>query len=256
MFLHSPLCRAVLLCNNNFMNAHKKLAVFDWNGTLFDDMEATHIATNACLNFFNIPEITIEEEQELFTFPLIHFYEKIGVSVDHYLKHAEEVGDLFHSVYNTHKENCHLANGAIELLDWLTHHDVTCKILSNHNQTTLDNDVSNFNIDHYFETISGNVDPATIITGMNKFERLEAFIQENGYAAQNTFIIGDSHEEPELARKMNILGISITGGLLSPRRIEKYKKDYVIDSLTEVPALLSKEWGLEMPTNMGKTSLA
>ena len=26
-----------------------RLAIFDWNGTLFDDMEATHIATNACL---------------------------------------------------------------------------------------------------------------------------------------------------------------------------------------------------------------
>ncbi len=91
---------------------------------------------------------------------------------------------------------------------------------------------------------------------MNKFERLEDFIQENGYSAENTFIIGDSHEEPELARKMDILGISITGGLLSPSRIEKYKKDYVIDCLTELPEILSKEWGLEMNDNMRKTKLA
>jgi hypothetical protein len=55
---------------------------------------------------------------------------------------------------------------------------------------------------------------------------------------------------------MDILGISITGGLLSPRRIEKYKKDYVINSLTEVPALLSEEWGLDMLNNISKTSLA
>lgn len=238
------------------MNEHKKLAVFDWNGTLFDDMKATHIATNASLNFFDIPEITLEREQELFTFPLIHFYEKIGVSTDHYLKYAVEVGDLFHSVYNMNKGNCHLAEGAIELLKWLTKNNVTCKILSNHNQETLNNDVAHFEIDHYFETISGNTNPATIITGMNKFERLEAFIQENGYSTKNTFIIGDSHEEPELARKMDILGISITGGLLSPARIEKYKKDYVIDSLWEVPALLSKEWGLEMPLNTDKSGLA
>jgi len=256
MFLHSPLCRAVLLCHNNFMNADKKLAVFDWNGTLFDDMEATHIATNACLNFFDIPEITLEEEQELFTFPLIHFYEKVGVSVDHYLKHAKEVGELFHSVYNTHKEHCYLAKGAIELLNWLTEQDVTCKILSNHNQAILNNDVAHFNIEHYFDEISGNVDPATIVTGMNKFERLEAFMQENGYSAESSFIIGDSHEEPELARKMNILGISITGGLLSPARIEKYKKDYVIDCLTELPEILTKEWGLKLPQNMSKTKLA
>ncbi len=231
------------------MNAHKKLAVFDWNGTLFDDMEATHIATNACLNFFNIPDITLEQEQELFTFPLIHFYEKMGVSVDHYLKHAEEVGELFHNVYNTHKENCHLAEGAITLLDWLKSQGVVCKILSNHVQTTLENDIDRFDIAHYFDTISGNINPATIITGMNKFERLDMFLNENGFSRDNTFIIGDSHEEPELARKMDILGISISGGLLSPARLEKYKKDYIIDSLTEVAPILDKEWGLDMPQN-------
>jgi len=212
-------------------------------------MEATHIATNACLNFFNIPDITLEQEQELFTFPLIHFYEKMGVSVDHYLKHAEEVGELFHNVYNTHKENCHLADGAITLLDWLKNQGVVCKILSNHVQTTLENDIDRFDIAHYFDTISGNINPATIITGMNKFERLDMFLNENGFNRDNTFIIGDSHEEPELARKMDILGISISGGLLSPARLEKYKKDYIIDSLTEVAPILEKEWGLAMPQN-------
>lgn len=230
------------------MNAHNKLAVFDWNATLFDDMEATHIATNACLAFFDIPPITLLEEQEIFTFPLIHFYEKMGVSADHYLKHAEEVGEIFHKVYNTHKENCHLAKGAEELLQWLKENDVTCKILSNHVQTTLENDIDRFNIAHYFETISGNVNPATIISGMNKFERLESYLNENGYETKNSFIIGDSHEEPELARKMDMMCISISGGLLSPNRLQKYKKDYVIDCLTELPAILSKEWGLPPPT--------
>lgn len=231
------------------MNAHKKLAVFDWNGTLFNDMEATHIATNACLNFFDIPEITLEQEQELFTFPLIHFYEKMGVGVDHYLKHAEEVGEIFHNVYNTHKEHCHLADGAVTLLEWLKGNNVACKILSNHVQTTLENDIDRFDIAHYFDTISGNVNPATIISGMNKYERLDLFLNENGFNRDNTFIIGDSHEEPELARKMDILGISISGGLLSPARLEKYKKDYVIDSLNEVAPILVKEWGLSTPQN-------
>lgn len=226
------------------INTHKKLAVFDWNGTLFDDMEATHIATNACLNFFDIPDITIEQEQELFTFPLIHFYDKMGVSIDRYLKHAQEVGEIFHNVYNTHKEHCHLADGTIELLDWLKENGVICKILSNHVQTTLENDIDRFDITPYFDTISGNVNPATIISGMNKYERLDLFLNENGFTPPNTFIIGDSHEEPELARKMDILGISISGGLLSPARLAKYKKDYVIDSLNEVAPILVKEWGL------------
>lgn len=238
------------------MNSNTKLAVFDWNATLFADMTATHIATNACLDYFDIAPITREQEQELFTFPLIHFYEKVGVSVDRYLEHTETVGEIFHKTYGLHKKDCVLATGAEDILSWLKDNNVTCKVLSNQSQDILDDDIARFNVGHYFDEVSGNNNPATIVTGMNKFERLEAFIQENGYSTDNTFIIGDSHEEPELARKMNILGISITGGLLSPARIEKYKKDYVIDCLTELPEILSKEWGLKLPQNIGKTKLA
>jgi len=221
------------------------LAVFDWNATLFDDMAATHIATNECLAFFDIAPISLEQEQELFSFPLIHFYEKMGVSADEYLKHAAEVGDIFHLHYNKHKQDCTLKVGALDVLKWFKNEGVTLKILSNHVHETLEGDIARFGIEGYFDAVSGNKNPATIIEGMNKFERLEAFLTQNGFSADKTFIIGDSHEEPELARKMDILGISITGGLLSPARIAKCKKDYVVDELTELPAILAREWGLD-----------
>lgn len=221
------------------------LAVFDWNATLFKDMKATVHATNASLAFFGLPPMSLEKQQELFSFPLIHFYEKAGVNIDDYLKNAEHVGWLFNEKYNALKTDCPLMKGAIEVLEFLKSHNVTCKILSNQMQHVLNQDVSRFEIDHYFETISGNHDPATIVTGMNKYERLRDFMNENGFTPERTFIIGDSHEEPELARKLNILGISIRGGLTSDERLENYKKDYLIDSLTELPTILTKEWGFK-----------
>lgn len=222
------------------------LAVFDWNGTLFDDMAATHVGTNQSLAFFGKGPITIEEEQEAFTFPLIHFYEKMGINADEYLKHAEEVGDLFLSVYERENVKCGLAEGATDLLEWLRNQNVVCKILSNHRQEHLERDVRRFGIEHYFEEISGNANKATLVSGLSKRGRLEDYMGKNGYAPEKTFIIGDSHEEPELARQLGILGISISGGLLSPRRLEHYKKDYVIDSLTELPAILVREWNLAL----------
>ncbi len=222
----------------------KKLVVWDWNGTLFNDMAATHIATNASLDFFGIPPISIEKEQEIFTFPLIHFYDKMGVPVDTYLKHAKEVGDLFHSTYNSHKSNCTLAKDTIKILKWLDHQNVTSIILSNHRQNTLDQDVKDFGIEQYFETISGNENPATIISGLNKQNRLEDYIQKHNYNHSHIMIIGDSHEEPQIAHNLDIIGVSISGGLLSPARLEKYKKDYIIHCLSELPDILSQEWNL------------
>lgn len=207
-------------------------------------MAATHIATNASLDFFGIAPITLEKEQEIFTFPLIHFYEKMGVPVDQYLEHAEEVGNLFHDTYNAHKSNCTLAKDTVKILKWLDHNDVTSMILSNHRQHTLDFDVKDFGIEKYFETISGNENAATIVSGLNKQNRLEHYIQSHHYDHDNVMIIGDSHEEPQIAHHLNIMGISISGGLLSPARLQKYKKDYVIDCLTELPTILTQEWNL------------
>ena len=226
------------------MTKNKKLIAWDWNGTLFDDMAATHIATNASLNFFDIPPITIEKEQEIFTFPLIHFYEKMGVPVDTYLEHAEEVGHLFHDTYNAHKSNCTLAKDTLKILTWLKTQNITSMILSNHRQDTLNADVHDFGITDFFETISGNEDTATIISGLNKQQRLVDYMDKHGYTPDNVMIIGDSHEEPQIAHALNIMGISISGGLLSPNRLQKYKKDYIIDCLTELPPILENEWNL------------
>ena len=222
----------------------KYLAVFDWNSTLFDDFPATFVATNDCLAFFDVPPISEESLREKFTFPLIHFYEKAGVPVDEYLKNTPALSDIFHTKYNALKTQCGLMAGTIEALEFCKQHNMRSIILSNYNQEPLEDDVARLGVEPYFETISGNQDPEAITSGTNKLERLESYMTAHGFEAQNTFIIGDSHEEPQLARQLSILGISMAGGLLSARRLEKHKKDYVIESLNELPAILEKEWHL------------
>jgi phosphoglycolate phosphatase len=69
-------------------------------------------------------------------------------------------------------------------------------------------------------------------------------MKDHGFAPENTFIIGDSHEEPELAKRLGILGISMAGGLLSAERLEKYKADYIVQKLAEVRPILEKHWNL------------
>ena len=220
------------------------LAAFDWNGTLFDDTPATHTATNACMRSFGYPEITVERMQETFAFPLIHFYEQLGVPVDEYLARAEEEGDLFLSTYEMAAVDCKVMDGAFELLEWLNAKEVHCMVLSNHLQPNLEIDVNRLGVAPYMKTLSGNAERATITKGLSKQIRLEAYMEEHGFTPDKTFIIGDSHEEPDVARRLGLLGISITGGLLSTARLEKYKADYIIDKLHEVRPILEKHWKL------------
>ena len=218
------------------------LAVFDWNGTLFDDTPATHTATNACLRSFDRPEIDVATMQETFSFPLIHFYERMGVSADEYLARAEEEGNRFLEAYEPAAQNCTVMDGAFELLQWLNACGVHCMILSNHLQHCLDADVERLGVASYMKHISGNREKATLTQGLSKQIRLEAYMQDHGFTADKAFIIGDSHEEPEVAKRLGLLGISIAGGLLSASRLEKYKADYIIEKLAEVRPILEKHW--------------
>lgn len=220
------------------------LAAFDWNGTLFDDTPATLAATNACLKSFGRPEIDLHTMQETFSFPLIHFYERMGVNADDYLARAEEESHVFLSTYEKAATSCRAMDGAFALLDWLTDRGVHCMILSNHIQHCLDADVARLGFTHYMKTVSGNLTKATITQGLSKQLRLESYMEEHGFKPEKTFIIGDSHEEPELAKRLGILGISIAGGLLSAARLEKYKADHIVQTLHEVRPILENHWNL------------
>lgn len=220
------------------------LAVFDWNGTLFDDTSATLHATNTVLETFNKGPIDLLTMQENFSFPLIHFYERMGVAPDVYLERAEAEGMAYIEAYEKQYHTCSIADGAFELLEWLEERDVHSMVLSNHLQDNLHADVARLGITPYMKHISGNPERATITQGLSKQIRLEAYMKEHGFTPEKTFIIGDSHEEPELAKRLGLLGISISGGLLSPTRLEKYKADYIVHKLHEVRPILEKHWKL------------
>jgi phosphoglycolate phosphatase len=218
------------------------LAVFDWNGTLFADTPATHKATNACLEFFGCRCITLEEEQATFTFPLIHFYEKMGVDADTYLRHTDEASNIFLETYKRESAVCGLADGAIEMLEWLRTQNVHTMILSNHLAYELEADVARLGITPYMDHVSGNEKKATIASGLSKQRRLSEYMEANGFTPEKTFIIGDSHEEPHVAKALGLIGISITGGLMNAERLAKAAPDHIVDSLTEVRPILEKQW--------------
>ena len=162
-------------------------------------------------------------------------------------KNTEELATIFHTKYDQLKQNCDLMTGAIEALNFCQKHNMDCIVLSNYNQKPLEMDIERFEITKYFKAILGNKDLQAITSYTNKYERLHHYMEQHAYSPDKTFIIGDSHEEPELARKLNILGISMGGGLLSPARLEKHKKDHLIHCLHELPSILTQEWGLNKP---------
>jgi len=216
-----------------------KLIVFDWNGTLLADTIPGWKASNLCLEFFGHTPISLAHFRETFDFPVLHFYTKNGISVDEMLKHQDESNEVFQSSYEQFSANCRLRIGARALLDHCKANDYTCIILSNHVTEKIKTHTDRLNITHYFDYISAhNCDGTTILHKTTKIDRLKTYMNENNYVPEHTTIIGDSCEEPAIARHLNLTSIGITQGVISQTRLKKAAPNHIITNLNEVIDLI------------------
>lgn len=222
----------------------KKLAVFDWNGTLFDDAKSNFKAANECLKAFGRDPITIEHYRDTFDFPIIHFYERNGVNANDFLTDVDKSCDLFINTYEKNALKAPLRGGVVDLLEWLKDNNFEIIILSNHLSHLIQKQLERFEIWYYFDHVSGNTDQESVISKMNKEQRMMDFLAKSKIDASDSFIIGDSFEEPHIAQHIGMKSISITGGCISKERLLKAKADAMIDSLDEVPDILKGFWGI------------
>ncbi len=213
----------------------KKLAIFDWNGTLLDDTTANLIGFNNCLKLFNKPPITVEQYRDTMDFPLVHVYTRNGVSTDDYLKNFEDADKAFQDIYITEAKKAPLRKGTVDLLDYLLTENYDLMILSNQRIYDLNDQIAERHIHHYFKYISGNegYDPSHF-TRMTKADRFKEFWQAHDYDPAQSFIIGDSLEEPEVAKHFGLMAVAVSWGIISKERLEKANPDIMLDELSEL----------------------
>jgi len=219
----------------------KKLIVFDWNGTLLADARASWLAGNTCLEYYGAQPISFLQYRQSFTFPILHFYKKNGLSVDHILEHKDGANKVFQAEYERLAKNARLRKGAREQLHWLQANGYDAIILSNHITEKIAEHVHRLKIGAYFKTISAHdCDGTTIMEHTTKSERLKTYMKAYGYTSEDTYIIGDSTEEPEIARLLGLTSIGITDGYITDSRLKKAEPDYIIHNLQALRDILRK----------------
>lgn len=215
------------------------LAVFDWNGTLLDDVDAWVEGCNAALSVFGHPARDVAAWRELYTCPIIHSYEKAGVSIDEYLKKSDEANAAFYTAYLRAMNGVYrLRPHARAVLDDLKARGYHLTILSNHRHDLVQEEIAAAGLSSCFDHICGNLCDADITHKLTKKERLGAYIKTLNIDVAQSFIIGDSHEEPYVARALNLQSVAINGGYVSASRLSTAHPKLHINALSELLSVL------------------
>ncbi|WP_030895517.1 HAD family hydrolase [Streptomyces sp. NRRL S-474] len=205
--------------------------VWDWNGTLFHDIDAIIGATNAAFAELGLEPLTLEKYRELYCVPVPKFYERLIGRLPTEAE-WELMDDIFHRYYAEHRGACELTVGAAELLSGWRSAGRSQSILSMYVHEELVPLVRGFGIEPHFIRVDGRTGPS----GGSKAEHMVRHLGSlSGVAAERTVVIGDAADDAVAALHVGARAVLYTGGSHSRASLEAVGVP-VVDTLEEAVA--------------------
>ncbi|MET9804044.1 HAD family hydrolase [Streptomyces sp. NPDC006368] len=215
------------------MGKHGTHLVWDWNGTLLDDIDAVIGATNAAFEEIGLEPITLARYRELYCVPVPVFYERLMGRLPTDAEWAMMDG-AFHRHYWVRAEACGLTAGAAELLAARQDAGHTQSLLSLAPHEHLLPIVRRHGIEPRFVRVDGRTDTSTAGKAAHMVRHLKAL---DGVArAERVVVIGDAADDAIAAAHVGAKAVLYTGGSHSRASLEAVGVP-VVDTLAEAVAV-------------------
>lgn len=212
------------------MKTYKHI-VWDWNGTLLDDVGIVVDAMNSLLCKRDLPKLDSEKYKNIFTFPVKHYYEELGFDFTN--ESFEEVAKEYIDEIESDKYNYKLHDEAEKILNIINSKDIDQSILSACEENKLLNLVNQFGIDKYFVKVLGLNDHYAV----SKVNRGIEFLSSTGLKPDEIILVGDTIHDYEVAQKLGCDCILISSGHQSHERLNNLGVK-VITSINDIIEIL------------------
>lgn len=206
--------------------------IWDWNGTLLNDVDVNFEILNILLKRRSLPEFGGKEKYlDMFGFPIIDFYEKAGFDLvgERFEDIAREYSHLYDELFPT----VELYEKAEEVLRFFFNTGVNQVIVSASQQRLLTHQVTLHGIDHYFDDILGMRD----IYGKGKVSIARYWMAQKGLMGRQVLFIGDTLHDKEVADSIGCDCILVADGHNSKERLVSSGAT-VVDSIEEIIQLV------------------
>ncbi|MHA1893305.1 MAG: HAD family hydrolase [Candidatus Helarchaeota archaeon] len=228
---------------------NKKAIIFDWDGTLFNNVPAIKTATKDVLNQFEI-NYPVDDAVEEF----LDLMEKIDTSdiskivLNSYkllekmsfienLTYTEKLQALFmiYSRYKRYSENSQLFQGAEELLKQLSE-KFDLAIFTSTKKKSIEGYLEKFGIKNYFKSVLSVDDVNNPKPHPEGIFRMMSMLN---YDAKNIMYIGDLKTDIVAARAANVNSIAVSNGLIPHEELLSEQPDLICNHITELTAIFN-----------------
>ncbi|MBQ5664305.1 MAG: HAD-IA family hydrolase [Akkermansia sp.] len=204
-----------------------KNLIFDWSGTLCDDLALTLEATNYVLAQYDRPALTREQFRAEFQLPYPDYYarktpEAKLVDLEKFYRHAFD-----HAVTQVT-----IIPHAREFMEFCRKRGIRCFILTSMDPRAFDEQARFLGLKDYFEHIHSGV--------RNKEEYIYNLLRQHSLNPADTAFIGDMQHDINAAHSAGIIGIGVLTGYNNAAQLAVSTPDLTVPHLGSLQSLMER----------------
>ena len=201
--------------------------IFDWSGTLCDDLTLTIECTNYVLTQYGLPELNESEFRAEFQLPYPNYYawKTPGAPI-------EEIEAHYRHVLDKPKSKVTVLPHAREFLEYCAKSGIRCFILSSMDSKAFDEQARELGLVGYFEGIHTGI--------LNKEAHIHQLMQQHGLRAEDTAFIGDMQHDMHAAHCAGVWGIGVLTGYNNAAQLHEAAPDLVVPHLGKLRELMQR----------------
>jgi phosphoglycolate phosphatase len=201
----------------------KKHIVWDWNGTLLDDVDHVINVGNELLASQNLKLMDRDRYRAEFDFPILSYYQKLGYDFE-----KESFESLCHRFVSRFMEGVRelpLIPEMKSVLYQMQSEGRHQSVLSASDQESLDEMIDHFGLRDVFRFVYGIEDKFAA----SKVARGHSLMKASAIEKESTVLIGDTLHDLEVARALGIDAVLISHGHQCITRLREHH-DVVIEA--------------------------
>ncbi len=194
------------------LNKYKSI-IWDWNGTLLNDVDTCVQIINSLLQQHNGKPLSKNKYQDTFGFPIADYYRRIGISFEK--ESFEELTQKFMGEYMRQVKSCALHDRTLPTLTALRQKAKDQFILTAAHKDNVLDLLDHYGIRHYFKDIEG----LDNFRAESKVERGHQLLKNNNIDPKKAVLIGDTIHDYHVAMEIGVDCILVADGHQSLQRL-------------------------------------
>ncbi|MDB6027754.1 MAG: Nucleoside triphosphatase NudI [Verrucomicrobiales bacterium] len=201
--------------------------IFDWSGTLVDDLPAVLEATNYVFAQCGLKPLTLAEFRAEFCLPFTKFY-------DRYIpgRPMAELEGWFHGRFKQVQDNVVALPHAQDFLEFCRQHKIRTFLLSTVHTDHWVVQAKATDLGKFIDVPYSNI--------WDKREKIHDILRENQLDPQETLFIGDMQHDVETAKHGGIFSCAVLTGYNRLEQLRAAEPDLICEHLRELREILER----------------